>query len=65
MGFQVDDDLWKHLMLEPQDYSQNSIHDEMTNELMSRITFEHGGEEFDAQYPLGIPTQVEITTGDG
>lgn len=27
---------------------------------MQRISFKHGGPEFDAMYPEGIPTQVEI-----
>lgn len=29
-------------------------------ELIHRISFKHGGPEFDSLYPEGIPTQVEI-----
>lgn len=60
--FKSDDCIWKHLMLEPKDYSLNAINNPRTKALMDKITFEHGGEEFDKRYPLGIPTQVEIET---
>ena len=56
MKFNSDDDIWKLLMLEPQDYSQKAIHNPKTKALMEKITFDHGGEEFDKRYPLGIPT---------
>ena len=65
MNFKSDDDIWKLLMLEPKDYSQKAILNSKTKALMDKITFDHGGEEFDKRYPLGIPTQVEITTRDG
>jgi len=32
---------------------------------MSKIVFEHGGKEFDDNYPDGIPTEVVITDKDG
>jgi 2-methylcitrate dehydratase len=32
---------------------------------MSRITFEHGGKEYDDQYPKGIPTTLDITLSTG
>jgi 2-methylcitrate dehydratase len=32
---------------------------------MEKMTFEHGGAEYDRNYPDGIPTSVVITTTDG
>ena len=32
---------------------------------MEKITFEHGGPEYDAKYPDGIPTSVIITDANG
>jgi 2-methylcitrate dehydratase len=55
------DEAWKSLMLLPHDYSDRAIMDPRTRELMQRITFEHGGPEYDAKYPDGIPTSVVIT----
>lgn len=52
---------WKHLMLLPEDYNEESLFSERKRELMSRIEFEHGGAEYDEKYPEGIPTSVEIT----
>jgi len=59
------DELWQTLMLSPYDYGQEAIDDVRTRELMAKIAFEHGGPEYDAKYPDGIPTSVVITTGEG
>ena len=56
------EDLWKHLMLLPNDYSQRAIFNEYTRTLMEKVQFEHGGEEYDKLYPEGIPTSISITT---
>lgn len=32
---------------------------------MEKISFTHGGEEYDSKYPEGIPTSIRITTSDG
>merc|ERR1711879_460010 len=40
-------------------------YDAETRAMMQKITFTHGGAEFDARYPDGIPTQIDITTSDG
>ena len=29
---------------------------------MSKIEFEHGGQEYDEQYPKGLPTSICVTT---
>ncbi|AIE85018.1 MmgE/PrpD family protein [Fimbriimonas ginsengisoli] len=59
------DELWQTLMLSPYDYGQEAIQNPATRAIMARIEFEHGGPEYDARYPDGIPTSVVITTDDG
>ncbi|MCH8151145.1 MAG: MmgE/PrpD family protein [Planctomycetes bacterium] len=59
------DEYWKALMLSPFDYSQQAIFDHSTRLLMEKITFAHGGPQYDAKYPDGIPTSLIITTTDG
>lgn len=54
------DELWQALMLSPYDYGQEAIVNPATRALMERVAFEHGGPEYDAKYPDGIPTSVEI-----
>ena len=49
------DEAWQELMLSPYDYGYDALYDEKTRALMQRITFEHGGPEYDAKYPDGIP----------
>jgi 2-methylcitrate dehydratase len=59
------DDLWKALMLAPEDYGQVALHNEATRNLMEKIAFEHGGQEYDDKYPDGIPTSMVVTLADG
>ena len=54
------DDLWKKLILLPKDYSPEAIQNKDTRSLMEKIVFEHGGPEFDKNYPKGIPSTVKI-----
>ncbi|MEM1072610.1 MAG: MmgE/PrpD family protein [Planctomycetota bacterium] len=56
---------WTELMLEPGDYDSSAIHDTRTRALMDKIVFQHGGPDYDARYPDGIPTSVVITDSDG
>lgn len=58
------DEYWKTLMLGPYDYSPEAITNPRTRELMSKVTFLHGGEEYDSKYPQGIPTSVKILLED-
>jgi 2-methylcitrate dehydratase len=51
---------WRELMLVPDDYSESSLQDRTTGQLMDRIEFVHGGPDYDAKYPDGIPTSLEI-----
>lgn len=59
------DDVWKLLMLTPYDYSQDAVFNPETRALMEKIGFEHGGPQYDAKYPDGIPTSVVITAQNG
>lgn len=51
---------WQELMLMPEDYDDAALTDPLTRELMAKIDFRHGGPEYDAKYPDGIPTSLEI-----
>lgn len=51
---------WDTLMLLPADYTDEAISDPLLASLMANITVDHGGDQFDKQYPLGIPTQIQI-----
>ncbi|MDA0803315.1 MAG: MmgE/PrpD family protein [Planctomycetota bacterium] len=59
------DDWWCHLMLGPHDYAPDAIDNALTRSLMEKISFEHGGKEYDAKYPDGIPTSIQMTLSDG
>lgn len=56
---------WKDLILTPYDYDRSSIHNPITRSLMEKITFEHGGKDYDDKYPDGIPTSMVITDKGG
>jgi 2-methylcitrate dehydratase len=64
-GAQLTDAIWREIMLMPQDYAMHAILDPATRELMAKIDFEHGGPEYDAKYPDGIPTSVVVTDTSG
>ena len=51
---------WKDLMLLPEDYDDAALFHPLTRSLMKRIEFMHGGFAFDAKYPDGIPTLLEL-----
>lgn len=59
------DEVWKLLMLEPKDYGYQSIRDATTRSLMNKMSFEHGGPEYDAKYPDGIPTSIQVKLSNG
>jgi 2-methylcitrate dehydratase len=56
---------WINLMLTPRDYSHQALFNPETRKLMEKISFEHGGREYDEKYPDGIPTSVELVGKDG
>jgi 2-methylcitrate dehydratase len=66
-GGEANDAVWKALMLLPADYMEDdtAIFHPLTRALMKKIRFEHGGPEYDARYPDGIPTSLVITGADG
>jgi 2-methylcitrate dehydratase len=51
---------WAELMLVPDDYDDQALHHPLTRALMDKIEFRHGGPDYDARYPDGIPTTLEI-----
>ncbi len=59
--------LWKALMLMPSDYEvgEGAIFHPLARALMERIDFRHGGPDYDAKYPDGIPTSLLVHTTDG
>mmetsp|Transcript_64203 Transcript_64203/g.139667 ORF Transcript_64203/g.139667 Transcript_64203/m.139667 type:complete len:573 (-) Transcript_64203:305-2023(-) len=59
------DEAWKELMLSPYDYGKDALYDPDTRSLMGKITFSHGGPEYDAKYPDGIPTSMDISLKGG
>jgi 2-methylcitrate dehydratase len=59
-AFQQKTSGWRELMLVPADYNDSSLLDPLTRRIMERIEFRHGGAEYDARYPDGIPTTLEI-----
>ena len=56
---------WKELMLLPRDFDGKALHDPLTRELMGKMSFEHGGAEYDRNYPDGIPTSIVIVDDEG
>lgn len=59
------DSLWKALMLEPYDYDRSAIFNDRTRALMALMRFEHGGPDYDARYPDGIPTSLRVRLRGG
>lgn len=59
------DETWMKLMLAPIDYGAEALYDPITRKLMQKVTFTHGGPEYDAKYPDGIPTSLDITLKGG
>merc|ERR1711972_1109055 len=59
------DEAWMELMLSPYDYGKDALYDADTRKLMAKISFTHGGPEYDAKYPDGIPTSIDITLKGG
>ncbi len=51
---------WRELMLLPADYDDAALVHPLTRTIIQKIDFRHGGPEYDACYPDGIPTTVEI-----
>jgi 2-methylcitrate dehydratase len=56
---------FKELMLLPHDFDAHALHHPVTRALMEKMTFEHGGAEYDAKYPDGIPTSIVMTDDQG
>ncbi|MCA9281552.1 MAG: MmgE/PrpD family protein [Phycisphaeraceae bacterium] len=63
----ANDGIWKAIMLSPYDYKEDdsALNHPLTRALMQKIAFRHGGAEYDAKYPDGIPTSLTITDASG
>jgi len=63
----ANDAAWKALMLMPDEYreDESAIFHPITRAIMKKIRFEHGGPDYDAKYPDGIPTSIIITDSNG
>ncbi len=55
---------WDELILLPADYDEDALFHPATRQLMEKIEFVHGGQEYDEKYPDGIPTTLEIEQSD-
>ena len=64
-AFESQQTRWDDLMLLPEDYDPPSLFHPVTRQLMQRIDFAHGGPSYDAKYPDGIPTQVDVELSNG
>merc|ERR1719199_709677 len=53
------DEIWKMLMLTPYDYGKEALFNPTTRKLMQSIEFTHD-KAYDAKYPDGIPTSLDI-----
>lgn len=58
-----ENEIWKALMLMPLDFHADAIFNPATRALMAKFEFEHGGPDYDAKYPDGIPTSIAIQSG--
>jgi 2-methylcitrate dehydratase len=59
-AFETKNTRWKELMLSPDDYGDAALVHPLTRRIMEKIDFAHGGAEYDAKYPDGIPTSLAI-----
>lgn len=61
------DEAWKALMLSPYDYKEDesAVFHPLTRAIMQKVAFRHGGTEYDARYPEGIPTSLTFVAQDG
>ena len=61
----TNDEWWKTLILTPYDYDRVALHNPVTRALIAKMSFEHGGPEYDKNYPDGIPTSLVLTDNEG
>ncbi len=61
------DSIWQELMLLPHDYAVNegAVMNQKSRAIMQKIDFSHGGPDYDAKYPDGIPTSVKVHLNSG
>lgn len=59
------EEAWRQTMLMPADYGREAIHHPVTRRLMDKISFAHGGSDYDSKYPEGIPTSLQVCLEGG
>lgn len=59
------EEAWRQTMLMPEDYGREAIHHPVTRRLMKKISFAHGGPDYDSKYPEGIPTSLRVKLAQG
>ena len=59
-AFESKQTAWRDLMLMPEDYDDDALVHPLTRKIIDRIEFVHGGPEYDARYPDGIPTSLTL-----
>lgn len=64
LDFSSVESLWQGLMLMPEDYDEAALSDSLTRSLMTKVEVRYGGPDYDAQYPLGLPTRVQVDDFD-
>jgi 2-methylcitrate dehydratase len=55
---------WKELMLLPADYQPERLQNQEIRGLIERVEVIHGGSQYDANYPDGLPTCIELEHQD-
>lgn len=59
------EEAWRQTMLMPSDYGREAIDHPVTRRLIEKISFAHGGADYDSKYPEGIPTSVQANLASG
>ena len=57
-AFRTQSSRWNELILLPEDYTDEKIHNTTIRQLINITEIVHGGENYDQKYPQGIPTSV-------
>lgn len=58
-------DMWKHLVPQPEDFSKEMIEDKVIHQFIQKIEVLKGDEKMDNHFPKYIPTYVTIQSSDG
>jgi len=59
------ENLYKLLIMTPNDYTKEALNNTFTRKIMEKINFVWGGKQFDDLYPEGIPVQLDVNFTNG